>query len=139
MEKQMSMFEMLDDFNTPEIPWQEQKAGVKGWIIQITGIMLKKYGFKEDMIGVATIPVTFVEDTKEEQYNKFQKRLCQWARYSTGGWCGEYKKVYAKRPTWRECQEYVHKKYTIPEKVVYCRETANGHQICDYEEDKRKH
>ena len=36
MNSQISMFSMLDEYETPQIPIEEQKKGVKGWVIDIS-------------------------------------------------------------------------------------------------------
>ena len=115
---QMSMFEMLGETGTPVIPAEEQKAGRKGWIIEISGIWLKENGFREDAIAVCTRPIIFEEDTRTDELGLVR----QHAKTTYGpasGWIGGEEKVYASRPTWAECVQYARERRNYPEQVVY--------------------
>ena len=137
MTQQISMFEMLGETETPLIPFEEQKKGRKGWIIDISGIFLKKYGFEEDRIGVQTHAVRFEEDSKKDKYGRISQ-MATFIKPMDGGWCGGYKDVYARRPTWEECVAYAKKKYSLPEKIVYYERTGNDKEIREYEEGNDK-
>jgi len=131
--EQINFFDMLGDPQTPLIPFEEQKQGVTGWIIEISGILLKKNGFKEDAVCVCTVPVVFEEDTTKDKLG----RLSQWARSTHGnpmGWCGGYRDVYTARPSWEECVKYARKKYAIPQLVKYYERTRADESIWNYED-----
>ena len=137
MEEQISLFELMGEPETPTIPPEKQKKGEKGWIIDISAILLKKNGFKEDAICVCTVPIKFDADSKKDK----QGRWSQYASSTYGphqGWWGPVKTVYVKRPTWKECVEYARKKYTIPEKVLYYERNANFEETWGYENGNRK-
>ena len=81
---------------------------------------------------VCTVPVVFEEDTKKEKY----VRMWQTAKSTHGspmGWMGSLKKVYAKRPSWKECEEYAHRKYTIPQTVKYYERDGHDNVTWEYE------
>ena len=120
MEIQISMFDMLDQYETPEIQPEEQKKGVKGWIIEGSGIFLRENGFDHDWRGVCTRPIIFEKDT----YKDRQGRWCQWAHTTKGphaGWCGGMKRIFRDRPSWADCLKWAaetrHK--SDPEEVGY--------------------
>lgn len=105
MEMQVSMFDMLDQYETPEIPPEEQKKGVKGWIIEGSGIFLRKNGFDHDSRGVCTRPIVFEQDTRKDRDG------CWWqAAHTTkgpyGGWYGGMKRVFRSRPSWADCLRF---------------------------------
>ncbi len=130
--KQLSMFELLGEPETPKIPPEEQKKGQVGWIIDISAILLKKNGCREDAICVCTTPIKFEQDSKKDKYGR-------WSQYASSthgphhGWWGPVKTVYAARPTWEECVEYARSKYTIPEKVLYYERDGNFNETWGYE------
>ena len=137
MEKQISMFELLGETETPTIPFEEQKQGRKGWIIEISGILLKKNGFKDDRICVCTRPIVFTKDSQKDQYG----RISQYAQTTHGdvhGWYGPVYTVYVSRPTYRECVEFARKKYTIPDKISYYERDGRGNEVWDYDEGYRR-
>lgn len=136
MIQQLSMFDLLD-IGTPVIPLKDQKKGVKGWVIDISCIMLRKNGFKEDATGVCTQPVRFQEDSRIGR----DGRWFQAAQSTHGvfhGWYGPVYTVYAKRPTWAECVAFARQKKDRPEKVVYYEQTANFDVIREYENGYQK-
>lgn len=138
MEQQISMFEMLGESATPEIPFEEQKKGRKGWIIEISALLTRKHGWDEDAICVCTRPVIFEKDSEEDKYH----RRTQWARSTYGppmGWCGGWKTVYARRPTWEECVAYAHRHYSLPRTVKYYERNTNmENPVWSYEEGYKK-
>ena len=137
MDKQLSMFELLGMAETPKIPFEEQKKGRKGWVIEISALLLVKNGFKENAVCVKTHGVEFEKDSTKDKYG----RISQMARYikpHDGGWCGFEKEVYATRPTWEECQAFAHKKYTTPQTVKYYERTGNDVEIWDYDKGVSK-
>ena len=137
MGEQLDMFTMLGMDKTPMIPFEEQKKGRKGWIIEISGIFLVKNGFKENKIGVRTHAIEFIEDSKKDKYG----RIIQYARKikpHDGGWFGPYKDVYATRPTLEECIAFGKSKYSVPAKVVYFERDGHDRSIWEYDEGNRK-
>ena len=134
---QITMFEMLGETATPKIPFEEQKEGRKGWIIDISGIFLIKNGFKENMIGVQTHAVQFVRDSEKDQYGRI-KQFATLIKPREGGWYGPCKEVYAARPTWEECVAYARSRYTMPEKVVYYEKDGDDKSIWEYEDGNKK-
>ena len=135
MTEQLSMFDLL---GTPVIPPEAQKKGVKGWIIDISGIFLRENGFPEDMTGVCTQPVKFTENTRKDK----DGRWFQAGETTHGiwhGWYGPVFTVYAKRPTWAECVEYARQKKSRPEKVVYYERSADFNTVIrEYENGYQK-
>lgn len=144
MDEQISMFEMLGEDETPVIPFEKQKRGMKGWVIEIQGIYTRENGFDRNMVGVTTKEVELKADSYT-RYNRTLNRTEQWQNaFSTGkggcrgdGWIGSPKKLYARRPTWRECQEYVkrnHKGDPYEYEIVYTRKNGDAcTRICEYE------
>lgn len=132
---QISIYEMLGMDDTPEIPFEKQKQGMKGWVIEIGAVFLKENGFKKDMVGVTTVRVILERDSNTDS----RGRRGQYAHVIEGGckgdgWYGQVKKLYARRPTWRECVEYARQKYKEPFEVVYV--YKDGHAMThmgDYE------
>lgn len=135
--EQLDLFDMIGDPVTPEIPPEEQKKGVKGWIIDISAILLKKNGFREDAICVCTQPVQFVEDTKKDKHGRWDQSA-QSIHGPMHGWYGPYHTVYAQRPTWEECKKYVRSRYSIPEKILYMERDGNDKECWDYEQGYKK-
>ena len=117
---QISIFDMLDQYETPEIPPEEQKKGVKGWIIEGSGIFLMKNGWDHDWRGVCTRPIVFEKNTSKDRDG------CWWQAAHTingphGGWYGGMKRVFKVRPSWADCLRYA-KETALkgdPEKVEY--------------------
>ena len=137
MDEQLNMFGMLGMDETPEIPFEEQKKGRKGWVIEISGVFLVENGFKENMVGVTTHAVQFVQDSTKDKYG----RISQYAnriKPHDGGWWGPNYPVYVSRPSLEECIEYGRKKYTVPEKVVYYERNSDLNGIWDYEKGNKK-
>ena len=137
MDKQISIFELLGDTSTPEIPLEEQKKGRRGWIISISAILLRENGFKEDAVCVRTEPIRFDEDSRKDKHGRWS----QFASSTHGpshGWYGPVYTVYAKRPTWDECVAFVRKRYTNPEKVMYMERDGNFNETWGYENGYRK-
>lgn len=132
MDEQLSFFDVLDMSETPLIPFEEQKKGRRGWIIEISAILLKKNGFKEDAICVCTRPVIFEEDSKKDKYG----RMWQQAKTTHGpysGWSSRGKEVYAHRPTWEECKKFAKRHYTMPDKVLYYERDGKDNAVWEYE------
>ena len=120
MEMQISMFDMLDQYEAPEIPPEAQKKGGKGWIIERSGTFLRKNGFDHDWRGVCTRPIIFERDT----YKDKRGRWCQWAHTTKGpfaGWYGGFKRVFASRPSWADCLKFAQdtKEKDDPDQVGY--------------------
>ena len=137
MNEQISMFELLGETETPKIPFEEQKKGRKGWIIEISGLFLIKNGFKEDHIGVCTHAIVFKENSTKDKYGRISQYV-EKIKPNDGGWWGPNKDVYAARPTMEECIAYAHSRYTIPEKVVYYERDGRDRSIRNYEEGNKR-
>ena len=135
--EQMSLFEMIGEPVTPVIPPEKQKKDGKGWIIEISGILLKKNGWKENAICVCTRPIRFLEDTRKDKHGRLWQNA-ETTHGPYGGWVGTPKKVYSRRPTWSECVEYAKKRYSIPETIKYMEEDANFNKIWNYEDGYKK-
>lgn len=106
--EQISIFSVLDAYETPEIPPEEQKAGMKGWIIECSGIFLKKNGHDHDWRGVCTRPIILEEDTvpdKGAYSGWFQAGRTTRGPYH--GWYGGLYRISRKRPTWSDCLKYM--------------------------------
>jgi hypothetical protein len=118
------------------IPFEEQKKGKNGWIIEISAILLKKNGFKENVTCVCTRPVTFREDSWIRDGRK-----CMHIETTHGpisGSVGGWQNVYAKRPSWEECLEYARKDRKHPETVRYMERDGDFHNIWGYENGYKK-
>ena len=132
---QISMFSILDEYETPFIPVEEQKKGVKGWIINFSGIFLRENGFKEDWHGVETRQIVFNADTKKDKYGK----MWQDAKTIKGpsmGWMGSVKPVFKTRLTWNDCLTWARKNMhkDDPEDVRYFSHKGDWTGIYRYEE-----
>lgn len=133
---QMSIFDMLGHQETPEIPFDQQKKGRKGWIIEITAVLLRENGYKEDVTCVCTRPVIFEADSW-----KRDGRRCQHFHTTRGpiyGSIGGWHKIYAKRPTWEECVEYARKDRTHPAEIRYMERDGDFRSIWGYENGYHK-
>ena len=137
MDEQMNMFQLLGMGETPEIPFEQQKKGRKGWVIEISGIFLVKNGFKENMIGVCTHAVQFTRDSEKDKYGRISQ-FCDRIKPHDGGWYGQHKTVYAARPTLDECIAFGKKSYSYPEKIVYFERNGNWENIWEYEKGNTK-
>ena len=120
--EQISMTALLDSYETPEIPPEEQKAGMKGWIIECSGIFLVKNGSDRDWRGVCTRPVIIEKDTTPDK--RAYSGWHQAARTLKGpymGWYGGLRTIFARRPSWSDCLKYMRdtKKKDDPEEVRY--------------------
>ena len=120
--EQISMAFLLNNYETPEIPLGEQKAGMKGWIIECSGIFLAKNEFDKDWRGVCTRPVILEEDTVPD--SRAYDGWFQAGKTTKGphhGWYGPVHKIFAKRPTWSDCLKYMSdtKKTDDPDDVRY--------------------
>ncbi len=131
---QISMFEILDQYETPTIPIEEQKKGVNGWIIELSGIFLRENGFKEDWRGVETRPVIFKDDTKKDSSGWWQH--CETTKGPSHGWMGSVHMIFRQRPTWNDCLKYAkengHK--DDPTDVRYYGRRGDWSSIYSYEE-----
>ena len=129
---QLDFFDLI---KTPLIPPEEQKKGVKGWIIEFSGLFLKENGFKEDWHGVRTVLVMFERDTKQDTNGNWHQ-MAKAIKGPIMGWCGGTRPVYRKRPTWTECLQYAeeHKGKGDPVDVRYYDRTGDWSPIYSYEE-----
>lgn len=134
---QISMFEMLGMDDTPTIPFDQQKEGTKGWVIEIAGLYTTENGFKENMVGVTTSRVILERDSKTDTYGQHQYAHVIEDGCRGDGWFGGVKKLYARRPTWRELVEHVRERYKEPWKIVFILKGGDAiHRICDFETKK---
>ena len=133
MIQQLSMFDLI---GTPEIPFEQQKKGRKGWIIEISAVLLRENGYQADMVCVCTRPVIFRENSWVRDGMKCQgfDTIHGPASGSYGGW----RTVYAKRPTWEECQEYARKERRNPGKILYMERDGNFNETWGYENGYQK-
>ena len=129
---QISMFELLDEYETPLLPADRQKAGTVAWVIEWSGLFLRKNGFKDDWHGVCTRPVILENDTDESK--RFQ--AAHTIKGTHQGWYGGIHPLYAKRPTWNDCVLWArqHRKQDAPEEVRYYDRDGNWKAIYSYEE-----
>ena len=142
MNEQVSMFEMLEMDETPTIPFEQQKRGMKGWVIQIEAIFLPENGYEKRMVGVTTKQVVLDRDSYT-RHNKTLDRIEKWQTATcTGvggckgdGWVGSPRKLYVRKPKWRELQDYVRREYREPyDEIVYVYKDGHGmHHIGVYE------
>lgn len=127
MRGQISMFEMLGVDETPVIPFDQQKRGMKGWVIEINAEFLPENGYEKRMVGVTTMQVVLDRDSYErkntvhDRIEKWQSATCTGVNGCRGdGWVGKPKKLFSARPKWWELQEYVRKNYREPfDEIVY--------------------
>lgn len=133
---QISMYELLNIDETPEIPFEKQKKGVKGWVIRIHGIFPRSNGWPKDMVGVTTFRVILERDSDTDRHGRWQYAHCIEGGCKGDGWMGTPYKLYAKRPTWKELQEYVRRNCREPyDEIVFT--YKDGHamtHIGKYEE-----
>lgn len=102
------MLSLLDAYETPEIPPEEQKKGTRGWIIECSGIFLRKNGFDHDWRGVCTRPVELEKDTTPDRRSR--SGWFQAGRTTKGphhGWYGPLHRIFRKRPSWADCLKYM--------------------------------
>lgn len=132
--EQISFFSLLDEYETPIIPPEEQKQGTKGWIIQFNGIFLRENGFDHDRVGVETRPIVLESDTWKK--NGIWEQNAATTKGPWCGWYGQYKTIFRTRPTWQDCLLWArenHKSY-MPETVEYYSQTGDWHGIYRYED-----
>ena len=139
MNGQISMFDMLGMDETPEIPFEDQKAGVRGWIIEIQGIYTVENGFPENMIGVTTELVQLNYDSHVDKYGyRHQSGSVIKDGCRGDGWTGAVRKLYAARPTWNELVKYARENHKEPWKVVFTLKNGDAMvRICDFETKKQ--
>ena len=138
MDNQISMFEMLGMDETPVIPFEEQKKGTKGYCIRIAALYTIENGFPKNQIGVTVRKMELVRDSKTDSHGRWQ--YARSIDHCKGdGWWGSPEKLYARRPTWKECEDYVrarHRGEPREYEVVYLRKNGDAtYSICDYESD----
>lgn len=130
---QLDLFDLIG--GTPLIPPEEQKKGVKGWIIEFSGLFLRENGFKEDWHGIRTVPIRFDMDTRKQRDGRWSQSASS-IKGPAMGWCGGMKQVYRARPTWTECLKYAaeHSRKDDPKDVRYYDRTGDWSPIYSYEE-----
>ena len=137
MNSQISMFELLDEWDTALLPIEKQKKGTKAWIIEVTGIFEKENGFTEDYITVGTRPIVFRQDTYKRQ-NRTLDREEIWQNVDSThgpyrGWVGYEKLIFCKRPTWNDCIRYGRQEHREAKDIRYGERTYDFEWIHDYE------
>ena len=136
-DNQISIFDLLGITATPQIPTAAQKKGTKGWIISIEGVYLVENGFPENMIGVSARKVELLEDTRRDRYG-WRQNARTIDHCKGDGWIGGPEPIFAKMPTWAECEEYVrtnHKGEPHDYRIVCVRKNGDAtHSLCDYDE-----
>ena len=107
MKGQISIFDLLEMDVTQEIPFEDQKEGVKGWVIEIGAVLLTRNGYRKNMLGVTTYRVILKRDSHTDRDGfRWQSAWAIEDMTKGCGWSGRPKKLYAKRPTWGELQRY---------------------------------
>lgn len=132
---QISIFSMMDEYETPEIPLNEQTKGTKGWIIDISVICLKKNGYKEEWTGVETRPVVFTQNTREDR-DGFTWQYCETTKGPYHGWNSGPKRIFRKRPSWADCLKYGREKARkegYPEDIRFYSRDGDWNGIYQYE------
>lgn len=133
--QQVSMFQMLDEYETPQIPLDEQKKGMRGWIIEISVICLKENGYKEEWTGVETRPIVFEKDTHKDR-DGFTWQYAQTTKGPHHGWSSGPKTVFSKRPSWADCLKYGRekaKKQGYPEDIRFYSRDGDWNGIYSYD------
>lgn len=132
---QISMFSLLDEYETPMIPIEEQKKGVKGWIIDISCICLRKNGCKDDWTGVETRPVILLSDTHEDK-DGFMWQHVQTTKGPYSGWNKAPERIFRKRPTWDDCLKWArqHMSKSDPREIRFYSRDGNWNGIYQYEQ-----
>ena len=102
MEIQISIFDMLDQYETPEIPPKEQKKGVKGWVIEWSGLFLRENGYDHDWHGVCTRQIILEQDTRKDKDGRWVQ-AAHTIKGPFGGWYGQLHRVFSQRPSWADC------------------------------------
>lgn len=136
VEGQISMFEMLGLDETPTIPFEKQKKGVKGWVIEIAGLYTKENGNKENTVGVTTVRVILDSDSETDSRGQWQYAHVIEDGCKGDGWIGSPETLYERRPTWRELQNYAREKYKDWNVVFVLKNGHAMHRICDFETKK---
>ncbi len=134
---QINMFEMLGIDETPEIPFEQQKKGTRGYVIRVEGLFLKENGWEENMVGVTVRRMEIKEDSKTDRHGRWQNAFS--IDHCKGdGWIGTPEKLYSRMPTWAECERYARRRYEKdPDmqdyKIIYLVKNGDAtHSIRDY-------
>ena len=126
------MLALLDTYDTPEIPPEEQKKGMRGWIIEWSGTFLRENGYSYDSRGVCTRQIILEADTKPDRkaYDRwFQAGRTLKAPYH--GWYGPFHRIFKQRPTWSDRLKYMSgiRERDDPEKVEYYEIIGNWDRV----------
>lgn len=136
--EQISVFELLGMDETQEIPFEAQKEGMKGWVIEVDGIYLVQNGFKEDMIGVTVRHVQLRKDSWTDREGYRWQDAVTIDRCRGDGWIAGPKRLYSRKPTWAECEKYVrehHKGKPYVYRIISVRKKRDAtHESCDYKD-----
>ena len=128
--EQLSIWALFDEYETPLMPKEQQKKDAVGWIIEFSGLFLRKNGFKSDWRGICTRPVIFERDTNKNG------QMAHTIKGTHIGWCGWNKEIFSKRPTWNDCLMFA-KRHTHkgePEDVRYYDRTGDWKPIYEYKD-----
>lgn len=134
-ENQISIFSILDEYETPQIPPEEQRKGMRGWIIEISVICLKENGYKTEWTGVETRPVIFLQDTRKDR-DGFTWQHCETTKGPYSGWAHSPKTIFRKRPSWADCMKYGREKAKeegYPEEIRFYSRDGDWNEIYQYE------
>ena len=134
-ENQISIFSILDEYETPQIPPEEQRKGMRGWIIEISVICLKENGYKTEWTGVETRPVIFLQDTRKDR-DGFTWQHCETTKGPYSGWAHRPKTIFRKRPSWADCMKYGREKAKeegYPEEIRFYSRDGDWNEIYQYE------
>lgn len=134
-ENQISIFSILDEYETPQIPLEEQREGARGWIIEISVICLKENGYETEWTGVETRPVIFLRDTRKDR-DGFTWQYCETTKGPHHGWSSGPKRIFRKRPSWTDCMKYGREKARkegYPEDIRFYSRDGNWNGIYQYE------
>ena len=104
---QISIFGMLQEYETPLIPPEKQKQGMKGWIAEGCCVFRKEKGFPGDWVAVCAREIVFEQDTRLQANG----RWCQhcMTKNRSMGWYGTEREIFSRKPTAEDCFRYVSK------------------------------
>ena len=128
--EQLSIWSMLDEYEIPLMPPEQQKKGAVGWVIEFSGLFLRENGYKSDWHGICTRPVVFERDTND------RGQMAHCIKGTHMGWCGQVKQIFSRRPTWNDCLLYARKnaRKDDPTDVRYYDRTGDWVPIYDYKD-----
>lgn len=112
LEGQLSIFQVLDEYETPKLPFEACKEGVMAWVIECAAIT-NSWDTAAPVQYITARPrmIRFKRDSDRDQYG--------WnLYYDSAGGPGEYfgswgarTDVFASRPTEADCERYARERY----------------------------